>query len=59
MDEDYRRYRLNERATEIKRLVEVLRAVVERNVPPNTALDGAIDNLDLELTLLANDLRRK
>ena len=55
--ESYQQFRLNERANELKRLTQLLRETLERRFCPDAVVSAAIDNLDIEITMLSRDLK--
>lgn len=55
--ESYQQFRLNERTNELKRLTQLLRETLERRFCPDAVVSTAIDNLDIEITMLSRDLK--
>ncbi len=54
----YKQHRLKERTKEISRQLQLLRETLERRIYVDSVIESAIDNLDVELRLLARDLDR-
>ena len=55
---EYRDHRLRERASEISRQVQLLRETLDRRIYVDSVIESALDNLDVELRLLARDIER-
>ena len=56
---DYKQYRLRERTKEISRQLQLLRETMERRIYVDSVLMSSLDDLDVELTLLARDIDRR
>ena len=56
---DYKQCRLRERTKEISRQLQLLRETMERRIYVDSVLMSSLDDLDVELTLLARDIDRR
>lgn len=54
----YKQHRLRERTKEISRQLQLLRETMDRRIYVDSVLESALDNLDVELRLLARDIDR-
>ena len=57
-DTSYKQHRLRERTKEISRQLQLLKETLERRFYTDLVIETAIDNLDVELKLLARDIDR-
>ena len=56
---EYGLYRLDKRADEIKRLLQVLKETFERRYPADTAVEAAIEKLRAEVDMLSLDIQQR
>lgn len=54
----YKQHRLRERTKEISQQLQLLRETLERRIYVDSHTESALDNLDVELKLLARDIDR-
>ena len=57
-DTSYKQHRLRERTKEISRQLQLLKETLERRFYTDLVIETAIDNLSVELQLLARDIDR-
>ena len=56
---DYKQHRLRERTKDISRQLQLLRETMERRIYVDSVIESALDNLDVEVSLLARDIDRR
>lgn len=57
--DSYKQHRLRERTKEISRQLQLLRETIERRIYVDSVIESALDNLDVELSLLSRDIDRR